>query len=114
MGNRTLEETRDSAGQVAFELSRFMNAINRAESETIGGNQRTTYQYDANGDLIEVTNGLSQGIRYELDGLRRKAAEAGPMNVQASLEYNSLDAITQAKDFKGAGCEGPCHWRGQP
>ncbi|QTD43825.1 DUF6531 domain-containing protein [Ottowia testudinis] len=101
MGNRTSEQTKDAAGNIAFALSRTINAINRVASETVGGTQSVSYQYDANGDLIGHTNGLNQSTAYTLDGLRRLSAERNPANAQASLAYNALDAITQAQDFKG-------------
>lgn len=101
MGNRTSEQTKDAAGNVAFALSRSINAINRVASETVGGNQSTSYTYDANGDLIGTTNGLNQSSAYTLDGLRRQTVEQNPQGNQATLTYNSLDGVTQASDFKG-------------
>ena len=101
MGNRTAEQTKDAAGNIAFQLSRTINAINRVASATVGGNQSTSYSYDANGDLIGSSNGLSQSSSYTLDALRRHTAEKNPLNASATLTYNSLDAITQAQDFKG-------------
>lgn len=101
MGNRTHEHITDAQGRTALELSRTINAINRVDSQTVGGNQRTTYQYDANGDLIGHANALNQNTRYILDALRRPSAERDPLNATATLDYNSLNAVVQARDFKG-------------
>ncbi len=101
MGNRTSEQTKDSTGAIAFQLSRTINDINRVSGETVGGNQSVSYQYDANGDLIGHTNALNQNTTLTLDGLRRVTKERSPINADATLGYNSLDAVTQATDFIG-------------
>ena len=109
MGNRTVEQIKDSAGQVVWQLARSINAINRVASETVGAaagtvnsNQLTTYSYNANGSLVSEANGLQQTTSYGLDGLRRVTAITNAANASASLAYNALDAVTSASDFKGA------------
>ncbi|WP_185738431.1 RHS repeat-associated core domain-containing protein [Variovorax beijingensis] len=101
MGNRTAEQIKDSAGNVAWNLARTINTINRLSGKTEGANQSSTFVYDANGELIRETNALSQSTQYGLDGLRRVKSITNALNATATLTYNALDAVTEAKDFKG-------------
>jgi RHS repeat-associated protein len=101
MGNRTAEQIKDSAGNVAWSAARAVNNINRLSSKTEGPNQTSTFGYDANGELTRSTNGLNQSTQYGLDALRRVKAVTDAANATATLKYNALDAVTEAKDFKG-------------
>lgn len=103
MGNRTLEDIRNAQGQTVWRLARSINSLNRVASAIVGG-QTTTYGYDANGDWVSTTNGLNQTTRQSLDALRRTKAITKAItnaeNATASLTYNALDSVTQAKDAK--------------
>jgi YD repeat-containing protein len=101
IGNRITEELRGANGGLAFTIQRTINAINRIASQKVGDDKRTSYKYDANGDLIEITNGLNQATSFTLDRLRRLTGVADPRNAKTLLAYNALDALTQAADFKG-------------
>ncbi|MDR6523070.1 RHS repeat-associated protein [Variovorax paradoxus] len=101
MGNRTAEQIKDSAGNVAWSVARTINNINRLSGSTQGSNQSNSFVYDANGELTRSTNGLSQSINYGLDSLRRVKSVTDAANASATLKYNALDAVTEAKDFKG-------------
>ncbi|MGF6348361.1 RHS repeat-associated protein [Variovorax sp. W2I14] len=101
MGNRTAEQIKDSAGNIAWNTARTINNINRLSANTEGPNQASSFGYDANGELITATNGLNQSTQYGLDGLRRVKAVTDAANATATLKYNALDAVTEAKDFKG-------------
>jgi len=101
MGNRTAEQIKDSAGNVAWSVARTINNINRVSAKTEGANQSSIFGYDANGVLISRTNGLNQSTQYGLDGLRRIQSITDAANASATLKYNALDAVTEAKDFKG-------------
>jgi RHS repeat-associated protein len=101
MGNRTAEQIKDGAGNVAWNTARTINNINRLSAKTEGPNQTSAFGYDANGELITATNGLNQSTNYGLDNLRRVKAVTDATNATATLKYNALDAVTEAKDFKG-------------
>ncbi|WP_431112461.1 RHS repeat-associated core domain-containing protein [Variovorax paradoxus] len=101
MGNRTAEQIKDSAGNVAWNAARTINNINRLAAQTEGPNQASSFGYDANGELTRATNGLNQSTQYGLDGLRRIKAVTDAANATATLRYNALDAVTEARDFKG-------------
>ncbi|HEX7865433.1 MAG TPA: DUF6531 domain-containing protein, partial [Variovorax sp.] len=101
IGNRTAEQIKDSAGNVAWSVARTVNNINRLSGRTEGANQSSTFGYDANGELTSSTNGLSQSTQYGLDSLRRVKSVTDAASASATLKYNALDAVTEAKDFKG-------------
>ncbi|MEJ1163237.1 RHS repeat-associated core domain-containing protein [Variovorax sp. CCNWLW186] len=101
MGNRTAEQIKDSAGNVAWNAVRTINNINRPTARTEGPNQSGYFSYDTNGELIRATNGLNQSTQYGLDGLRRIKSITNAAGAAATLQYNALDAVTEAKDFKG-------------
>ncbi|CAN7593134.1 DUF6531 domain-containing protein [Variovorax sp. LjRoot175] len=101
MGNRTAEQIKDSAGAVAWTAARGINNLNRVSARTDGPNQTNAFGYDANGELVTETNGLNQSTQYGLDPLRRVAAITNAASATATLAYNPIDGVTQAKDFKG-------------
>ncbi|MCL2658737.1 MAG: DUF6531 domain-containing protein [Betaproteobacteria bacterium] len=100
MGNRLSEQINDASGALAWSTARSVNNINRLTQSTLGPNQTDTFAYDQNGDLTTETNGLNQSTRYGLDALRRVSTITNPANATANLTWNTLDAITQAKDYK--------------
>ena len=105
IGNRTTESIKNSAGQVAWQTVRSINNVNRVVSETVGTTGSLVSNgmaYNANGDLVQESNGLSQSTTYTLDGLKRLAAITNAQNATAQLAYNALDSVVAASDFKGA------------
>ncbi|MDQ0568340.1 RHS repeat-associated protein [Variovorax paradoxus] len=102
MGNRTSEQISRGGSTVAWQVVRTINSINRLDTETVGANQSVNLMYDANGNLTRRRNGLNQDTNYGRDGLGRLVSVLNPnSNVFATLKYNALDAVTEAKDFKG-------------
>jgi len=102
MGNRTLEQVKDSAGNVAWSVARTINNINRLSGKTEGPDQVSTFGYgSSNGVLTSSTNGLNQTTKYGRDYLLRITTVTDAANASATLKYNALDAVTEAKDFKG-------------
>jgi len=99
MGNR-VQESIAQQGEPIWQLARSINSLNRVQSVT-AGTGTTAYGYDANGDFTSEANGLNQTTTYGLDALRRVQSITNPANASATLQYNALDAITQASDFKG-------------
>ena len=103
MGNRTAEQVKDSANNVTWSLARTINNnINRVSGRTEGSNQTSSFNYDANGELSDEYNGLNQRVAgYGLDNLRRVTSVLNAAYSTATLKYNALNAVTEAKDFKG-------------
>jgi len=101
MGNRVGEQIKNSSGAIAWNAARSINSLNRVSARTEGFVQTSSFGYDANGELVAETDGLNQSTRYGLDPLRRVAAITDAANATAALSYNALDAVIQARDFKG-------------
>ncbi|QNK68444.1 RHS repeat protein [Variovorax sp. PAMC26660] len=99
MGNQKKAQIKDAAGVVAWQLARSVNSVNLVSGETLGENTARSIEYNANGEVRSETFG---GIATTsiLDGLGR-ATSISRASTTATLKYNALDAITEAKDFKG-------------
>jgi RHS repeat-associated protein len=108
IGNRTAEQIKNSAGpnagNIAWQTVRSINNVNRVTSETVGTTGSTVANgmvYNANGDLVQESNGLGQTTTYALDGLKRLAAITNAQNASAQIAYDKLDNVVAASDFKG-------------
>lgn len=99
MGNRTNEEVRNSQGQLAWQLARSINSLNRVASASVGG-QSMSYGYNANGDATSATNGLSQTTSQGLDSLRRVVSITNAQSAASSFTYNVLDGVITVTDPK--------------
>jgi len=102
MGNRIAEQIKDDAGNVAWSAARVINRINRISTFSAGPNQTKSFDYDLNGDLTVLTAGQNHTVlRYGRDALRRVETISDSTWAFAKLQYNALDAVTEAKDFNG-------------
>ncbi|MEZ5662216.1 MAG: RHS repeat-associated core domain-containing protein [Burkholderiaceae bacterium] len=100
MGNRTQELVRNHGGQVAYEMRRVINSLNRVDSETVGTGLTTHYSYNADGKRTSRRDAASNATTQTLDALDRVTAITDPMGRTARLTYSPQDAVTQASDFK--------------
>ena len=108
IGNRTAEQIKNSAGpnagNIAWQTVRSINNVNRVTSETVGTSTSLVTNgmvYNANGDLVQESNGLGQTTTYALDGLKRLAAITNAESASAQISYDKLDNVVAASDFKG-------------
>ncbi|RQO62759.1 hypothetical protein DBV14_03625 [Variovorax sp. KBW07] len=79
----------------------------------------TSYTYDLLGNVLTATNALGHVTNYTHDTAKRVVSTMAPnglvtgytydaahrltdaANATATLKYNALNAVTEAKDFKG-------------
>ncbi len=101
MGNRTSEQVRNGQGQLAWQLARTINSMNRVTAEVAGAQTATRYSFNYNGDLSTVSNDLGDRTSYTRDGLRRISQIESPefWRYTVSLTYDPLDAVTRVSDF---------------
>lgn len=98
-GNATQETISDSDGQVALQVSREINQINRLNGQTVGGNQATGYTYDGNGRLRGIQDAAGNSTILTRDAHARVIAITNALNQSAGLAYNGADALVGASDF---------------
>lgn len=101
LGNVTQEQTTNSGGQVALQVSRQINSINRLQSQTMGNSISASHSYDANGRLISISDADNHSTSFTLDASERIIQISNAMGNAAQFAYNSQDAVTSATDFKG-------------
>jgi RHS repeat-associated protein len=101
MGNATQQTLRNSNGQTAYTLSTEINAINRVQSQTVGGYIVERQTQDANGNLASVTDAANRSTTLGRDALDRVTTVTNAAAKTATLAYNAQDSVTAATDFKG-------------
>jgi len=100
MGNRTQEEVRDPANQLAQTRSRVFNNLNRLFRELGAQSQTTEYAYDDQGNVISVKDPLNRVTSNQYDALNRlrQVTSPAPISAVTQYAYNGLDALTQVTD----------------
>jgi RHS repeat-associated protein len=101
MGNATDTVVRNSNGQTALRIQTEINAINRVQSQTLGGSLIERQTQDANGKLASVSNAANQTTTLGRDGLDRVTTVTNAASRTARLTYDAQDSVTAATDFKG-------------
>ncbi|MCO5104418.1 MAG: DUF6531 domain-containing protein, partial [Burkholderiaceae bacterium] len=101
MGNRLQEQIVGAQGVIAWNLSRSINALNRVASETLGGTQLRSFEYDINADLVRVTNGLNETHRVNRDEKRRPYIVYRPDGFGTVSRYDVVNNLLHATDYKG-------------
>lgn len=103
-GNRTKEDTRDSAGALVRTLSRVYNQLGQLQAAKDAYNNATTFAYDANGNTDTVTDPLSRVTDSDYDPLGRLSRtiqNVGGLNVTTQFQYDARDNVTAVIDPKG-------------
>jgi len=101
VGNRVAESLYNKQGDVVLQLQRKFNSLNNLEEEIYGNDQTISYLNDSNGYISGIAVGNDARMNFWRDGLGRITKFRDPLSNDATLTYNQLDAVTQAKDFKG-------------
>jgi len=102
MGNRTQEEVRDPANQLAQTRSRVINNLNRLFRELGAQSQTTEYAYDDQANVISIKDPLNRITSNQYDALNRLKQVTSPAPISAVTQYgyNGLDALTQVTDSR--------------
>jgi YD repeat-containing protein len=101
MGNRTLEEVRDPANQLAQTRSRVYSNLNRLAQEIGAQAQTTTYGYDNQGNVTSIDGPLAGAVDVTTnayDALNRLVRVTNPNAGQVNYGYNALDQLTSVSD----------------
>lgn len=101
MGNRTQEDVRDLANNLAQTRSRIFNSLNRLFKDIGGTNpatQITQYGYDNQGNLTTVTDPLDHVTTNGYDALNRLKQVTDPGTGVTQYALNPLDQLTGLTD----------------
>jgi YD repeat-containing protein len=100
MGNRTLEQVRDPANELAQTRSRVYSDLSRLAEERGAQGQVTEYTYDSQGNILTVEDPLNRITSNQYDALNRLKQTTSPAPVSALTRYgyNGLDALAQVTD----------------
>jgi YD repeat-containing protein len=94
MGNRTAEEVRDPANQLAQTRSRVFNNLSRLFRELGAQCQTTEYAYDEQGNVASVKDPLNRVTSNQYDALNRLRQVTSPTPISAVTQY-AYDGIDQ-------------------
>lgn len=106
-GNRVREDVHDATGSLAQTRSRAFNALNRLVQDIGAQNQITTYNHDAQGNLISMSDPLGRVTTNTYDALHRLIAVIQPIPAAGqgapitNYAVNGQDQITQVTDPRG-------------
>ena len=111
LGNRTVEEYRDPAGQLARKLTREYDALNRLKFDRSGythaaptvAQSVTEYAYDNQDNLKKVTDPLGRVTDNDYDAMSRLIKVTDPQTPTRGVTeygYDGQDNLTNVKDPK--------------
>lgn len=98
LGNRTLEQVKDSSNTVVQTKSRVFSTISRLLQEIGASKQTTAFAYDAQGNVTSVTDPLSLVTSSQFDQLNRFKQVTDPASGVTAFASNGLDALVQVTD----------------
>ena len=102
-GNRTKEDTKDSAGTLVRTLSRVYNQLGQLQTHKDAYNHATGYTYDPNGNTELMTDALSRVTDNDYDPLNRLSKtiqDVGGIDATTQFKYDALDNLTEVIDPK--------------
>lgn len=108
-GNRRVEDTKTSGGTVKHTLSRVYNALGQLEADKNAALNATTYGYDAESNVVSVTDALGRQATQSRDPLNRLSrllqdvtgTGQPTQNTETKFTYNVFDQVTKVTDPKG-------------
>ncbi|MBT9522759.1 MAG: RHS repeat protein, partial [Dechloromonas sp.] len=98
MGNRTQEDVKDPAGQLARTRSHIFDALSRLAQDVGAQGQTTRYEYDANGNRTKVTDPLNQITVSTYDPLNRLIQVTDPGLGLTRYGWDGQDRLAQVTD----------------
>ena len=101
MGNRVKEEVFGNANQLTRTRQSTYDQLNRLATTIGAQNQRETFTYDNNGNLLAVTDPLNRVTSSGYDVLDRLIQVTDPAGGISTIAYNTHDQPTTVIDQRG-------------
>jgi RHS repeat-associated protein len=102
MGGRTLEQISTSGGAaIAKTQSRVFDVLGRLLQGIGAASQTTSYAYDNDGNLAQITDPLSNVTGQSFDALNRLIQVAAPLSSTTAYGYDAHDNRTSVTDPRG-------------
>ncbi len=101
MGNRTMEDVKDSSGTLRRRHRQVFDQMNRLVQSVGAGDQTTVYQYDANGNRTAITNAHNNTTSESFDALNRLVSTTDALNGIVAYAYDNQDHLTSVTDALG-------------
>ncbi len=103
LGNRIKEDILDPSNTLTQQRRRVFDSLNHLAQDIGAQNQITSYQYDANGNLLSRTDPLARTTAQAYDALNRLVQVTDPANGIAKYTYDANDRLTQVMDPRTIG-----------
>lgn len=100
MGNRIKEEILAADGTLVKTSSHVFDALSRLQQDIGAYNQTTTYRYDANDNLTQITDANGHAAQHAYDSLNRLIRVTDALAGLTDFQYDAQDRITQVSDAK--------------
>jgi RHS repeat-associated protein len=99
MDNRIQEQIFNAAGTVIKTQSRVFDALSRLQKNIDAYNTtQSQYQYDANGNLIQIADAKGAVTQRTYDTLNRQSSNIDALNDITSYRHDGLDRLTEVTD----------------
>jgi RHS repeat-associated protein len=100
MGNRTAENIRavGSPGSIVKSMTSTYDTLGRLLSNIGASSQTTSYEYDDNSNVTEITDPLSGATVQAFDALDRLIQSTDPLSGDTDYAYDNRDNLTGVTD----------------
>jgi RHS repeat-associated protein len=100
-GNRIAEKAYDPANVLRRTHAFAYDSLRRLVKSVGAGSQTTTFAYDPNGNLTQLTDPLSQTTTQAYDALNRRIRTVDPNGGVTREAYDAGDRLTEVTDPRG-------------
>jgi RHS repeat-associated protein len=102
LGDRTQISILDSNSALQLQRGGAYDALGRIQQAIGGANQATVFTYDANSNIIGITNPLSRTIEQSFDALNRVISRTDPAKGKVTTAYDANGRPLVVTDARGA------------
>jgi RHS repeat-associated protein len=97
-GDIIQQDIRNSGGNIVATQSGVFDQLSRILQQIGASGQKTTFAYDANGNLLSITDGLTNTTTGAFDALNRLVTSIDPLRNTTDLGYDKQDNLVSVTD----------------